>query len=124
MRKGKPTWWADAVQFLLKDEILGPVVKNYPGEGLFSKGDIFESVIRSIVGQQISVKASQSIWNRLIEHVGGKITPENILKFTPEELATVGLTKPKSRYIHGLANDANKFILGTPIIYFIDGRFL
>ena len=57
MRKGKPTWWKDAVEFLLKDEILGPVVKTYPGEGLNSKGDIFESVIRSIVGQQISVKA-------------------------------------------------------------------
>ena len=65
-RKGKPTWWAEAVEFLLKDEILGPIVKTYPGEGLNSKGDIFESVIRSIVGQQISVKASQSIWNRLI----------------------------------------------------------
>ena len=49
----------------------------------------------------------------LIEYVGGKVTPENILKFTPEELATVGLTRPKSRYIHGLANDADKFILGT-----------
>ena len=111
MNKGRPKWWNEAVKFLEKDDLLGPIVKTYPGEGLSGKGDIFESVIRSIVGQQISVKASQAIWIRFTEKVGGKVTAENILKFTPDELATCGLTRPKSRYIHGIASQYDDFML-------------
>ena len=110
MNKGKPIWWNDAVKFLKRDDVLGPLVTQYSGESLSGKGNVFESLIRSIVGQQISVKASQAIWIRLTKFVGGEITPENILKFSPEQLATCGLTKPKSKYIHGLASQSNKIV--------------
>ena len=106
---GKPVWWDDAVVFLESDEIIGPVVRKYNQEFLSGKGDIFSTFVRSVVGQQISVIAADSIWNRLEKFVG-KVNPENIRKFTPEELATCGLTKPKSQYIHGIATDSIKFL--------------
>ena len=108
MLTGKPPWWDDAVIFLKKDSLLGPIVEKYGDEGLEGQGDLFSTLVRSIVGQQISVLAADAIWARLVEKVA-KVIPENILKFTPEELAKCGLTGPKSRYIHGIALESEKF---------------
>lgn len=109
MLVGKPEWWDSAVVFLLEDEVLGPIVEKYRGESLVGKGDIFSTFVRSVVGQQISVIAADSIWNRLSKLVG-KITPENVCKLSPEELATSGITKPKSEYIHGIAMKSVEFL--------------
>ena len=109
MQTGKPDWWDDADSFLLKDPILSPIVSKYHGESLKGKGDVFCTLIRSIVGQQISVLAADSIWNRLIEMVG-EINPAKIRNFTPEQLASCGLTRSKSSYIHGIAMDSEKFL--------------
>ncbi len=109
MDKGKPTWWDEAESFLKKDELLGPIVEKYPGESLEGHGDIFSTLARSIVGQQISVLAADSIWARLVELVG-EMKPNNILKFTPEQLAKCGITGPKSRYIHGIAQESERFM--------------
>ena len=109
MITGKPDWWDSAVVFLLRDEVLGPVVEKYESEHLTGKGDIFATFVRSVVGQQISVIAADSIWNRLSELVGD-MTPENVCKFSPEELATSGITRPKSQYIHGIASNSSDFL--------------
>ena len=109
MQTGKPDWWDEADSFLLKDPILSPIVSRYHGESLKGKGDVFCTLIRSIVGQQISVLAADSIWNRLIDMVG-EINPANIRNFTPEQLASCGLTRSKSSYIHGIAMDSEKFL--------------
>ena len=84
METGKPKWWDDAVEFLKQDELLGDVVRRYPDGSLEGKGRLFETTIRSIVGQQISVIASDAIWGRLVGLLGTP-TPENVLKFTQEE---------------------------------------
>ena len=102
MQTGKPKWWDDAVEFLKRDKLLGDVVRRYPDGSLEGKGRLFETTIRSIVGQQISVIASDAIWGRLVGLLGTP-TPENVLKFTQEELAACGLTRPKASYIYGLA---------------------
>ena len=102
MQTGRPAWWNDAVAALSNDELLGEIVKKYPDGCLEGKGDLFQTTVRSIVGQQISVIASDAIWGRLIKMLGSA-TPENVMKFTQEEIAACGLTRPKSSYIHGLA---------------------
>ncbi|MFL2984350.1 MAG: DNA-3-methyladenine glycosylase family protein [Candidatus Poseidoniaceae archaeon] len=102
MQTGKPTWWDEAVAALSNDELLGDVVKKYPNGFLEGKGDLFQTTVRSIVGQQISVIASDAIWKRLVEMLGS-VTPDNVMKFTQEEIAACGLTRPKSSYIHRLA---------------------
>ncbi|MBL6732483.1 MAG: DNA-3-methyladenine glycosylase 2 family protein [Candidatus Poseidoniaceae archaeon] len=102
MQTGKPAWWDNAVAALSNDELLGKIVKKYPDGCLEGKGDLFQTTLRSIVGQQISVIASDAIWGRLVKMLGSA-TPENVMKFTQEEIAACGLTRPKSNYIHGLA---------------------
>ncbi|RPG68091.1 MAG: DNA-3-methyladenine glycosylase 2 family protein [Euryarchaeota archaeon TMED99] len=110
MQTGKPTWWDEANAVLSNDEILGPVVRSYPDESLVGRGDLFSTLVRSIVGQQISVIAADAVWGRLVDLVGD-ITPESLRKFTPEQLASCGLSRPKSSYIHGLALEAKALIL-------------
>ena len=48
---GTPDWWDSAKKFLLKDEFLSPVVKTYYGESLTGKGDLFATLVNSIIGQ-------------------------------------------------------------------------
>ena len=109
MQTGKPKWWDDAVEFLKRDKLLGDVVRRYPDGSLEGKGRLFETTIRSIVGQQISVIASDAIWGRLVGLLGTP-TPENVLKFTQEELAACGLTRPKASYIYGLAEHSTDLL--------------
>ena len=109
MLKGKPHWWDEANKFLLQDDLLGPIVKQHQGESLVGKGDLFATFVNSIVGQQISVIAADSIWNRLKEMVG-EITPKQVSSFTHAEIAACGLTKSKATYILGVAENPDGFL--------------
>ena len=109
MHKGKPQWWDEAVEFLSNDEVLAPIVKQYQGGSLEGKGDLFATFVNSIVGQQISVIAAESIWNRLNEMVG-EITPSQVSSFTHAEIAGCGLTKSKASYILGVAQNPEDFL--------------
>ena len=109
MQKGKPQWWDEAVEFLSNDEVLAPIVKQYQGGSLEGKGDLFATSVNSIVGQQISVIAAESIWNRLNEMVG-EITPSQDSSFTHAEIAGCGLTKSKATYILGVAQNPEDFL--------------
>ena len=110
MQTGKPTWWDKANEVLSQDEILGAIVRSYPDESLIGRGDLFSTLVRSIVGQQISVIAADAVWGRLVELVG-EVNPEAIRKYSAEQLATCGLSRPKASYIHGLAIEAKALIL-------------
>jgi len=111
MELGEPSWWQDALEHLGKDALLGPILRQYPEGGLQGKGDVFSTLIRAIVGQQISVLAADAVWLRL-EALVGSIDPESILAKTPETLAACGLSRSKASYIHGLATDNARLLLG------------
>lgn len=64
--------------------------------------EIFASLVRSIVGQQISTKAQKTIWNRMLEGIGG-ITPDSIDKIKIDELQKFGISFRKADYIKDLA---------------------
>ena len=102
MHVGIPGWWGDGLEHLGQDPIMGKLIEQYGSDGLKGKGNLFETLIRSIVGQQISVIAAESIWQRFL-HLVGDVKPDNVLKFTKEEIAGCGITSPKSGYILGLA---------------------
>ena len=73
-----PLYWEEARTALMKkDRVLRRLIPKYPGLTMTSRGDPFTTLARSIVGQQISVKAAQSVWERMIQAV-----PD----FTPEAL--------------------------------------
>jgi DNA-3-methyladenine glycosylase II len=66
--------------------------------------DAYGALLRSIVGQQLSVKAARSIYGRLTDMFGGSTpTPKELLAADPEEVRSVGLSRPKVSYIRSLA---------------------
>ena len=58
MGQRQPTWWNDALAFLRQDDLLGPVVEEHGPDGISSRDNLFQCLVRSIVGQQISVLAA------------------------------------------------------------------
>ena len=98
-----PFFWQKAKKALsAKDERLSKIIESYPSDFLFSKSDPFFTLARSIVGQQISVKAAQSVWDRLEIKIK-KIKPEIILKTHSSTLKSVGLSRQKVKYLKNLA---------------------
>jgi DNA-3-methyladenine glycosylase II len=81
----------------------GPLPAEPDGRG--RPEEHYAALVRSIAGQQLSVKAARSIWNRLVERFGGHPpTPEQILADDPEELrAACGFSNAKVRYLRSLA---------------------
>ena len=104
-----PSWWDKAHAFLLEDELLGPIVEKYGPEGITSRDDLFQTLIRSIVGQQISVTAADAICGRLIDHLGSP-TPEAVRATDEASIAACGITRPKASYIMGLARDCEQLM--------------
>ena len=103
-----PEYWSQAcAELCVKDPVLAKVIKKYPEPILTSKGDLFSTLIRSIVGQQISVLAADAIWGRFIALVG-EVSPEPILKPTPGMLKNCGLTSRKVEYIRGISETWTK----------------
>jgi len=107
-----PIWWDEAHEVLLNDELLGPVVKEHGPTGISSREDLFQTLVRSIVGQQISVTAADAIWGRLCAHLG-EVTPHHVLATDQPSIAACGVTRPKASYIYGLAEDAER-LMGQP----------
>ena len=109
MQKGEPDWWMDALVHFSDDPIMGECITTYGPKGLEGRGDLFYTIVRSIIGQQISVVAAESIWNRF-EKMVGTVSPQHVRQFSKEEIASCGITRPKSGYILGLANDADNLL--------------
>lgn len=98
-----PQYWAEACASLAsQDKVLKELIGSYKDARLRSRGSAFETLLRAIVGQQISVKAAQSVWSRFEEKVG-VVTTESVLARTPAALRACGLSKQKVEYIRDLA---------------------
>ena len=102
-----PIFWEQGKNYLIKkDQKLGSLIKSYPNAFLFTKSDPFLTLARSIVGQQIPVKAAQSVWNRLEIKIK-KVTPQNIKKMHSNSLKSVGLSRQKVQYLKNLSDAFN-----------------
>jgi len=113
-----PTYWDEAKIALKKrDKTLGKIIGSYRGETMALRGDAFFTLARSITGQQISVKAADSVWKKLVAAVtpsptlppngGGRskvMTPEIIANTDSVILRGCGLSTRKVLYLHALAN--------------------
>lgn len=98
-----PDYWEDAKAELMKrDRILRRLIPQFGDLQLVGRGDPFVTLARSIVGQQISVKAAQSVWERLLTACP-RMTPAAMQKLGVEKLATCGLSKRKAEYLSDLA---------------------
>jgi len=86
-----------------RDRILRRLIPQHGREHLFVAGAPFITLARSIIGQQISQKAAEAIWQRFVSACGRRVSPNVVLKFTEEQLRAVGLSKSKSVYMLDLA---------------------
>lgn len=108
-----PAYWRDAKKHLSRDKVLGAIIRNYPEVRLTLKKDSFTTLARAIAGQQISVKAADSIWARVVIAAKGKsakIDPRRILALQVTDLRACGLSERKAIYLRNLAGhfDAKK----------------
>jgi DNA-3-methyladenine glycosylase II len=102
-----PDYWDEACRHLSRrDRVMKKLIPRF-GEGrLQCRGDAFTTLARSIVGQQISVKAAQSVWDRFALACGGppmRLTPAVVLKLPAPELRACGLSARKAEYLVDLA---------------------
>lgn len=98
-----PDYWHEACQVLgERDPLLRSLIDQYPEVHFQSRGAAFETLLRAIVGQQISVKAAQSVWDRLEAHLG-TVSVEQVILALSEDLRGCGLSQQKVRYIKDLA---------------------
>jgi DNA-3-methyladenine glycosylase II len=102
-----PTYWQQAITELSdKDAALAGVIAQVGKQCMVSRGEPFETLIRSVVGQQISVKAAHSIWLRVsacIAPNGEHLTPASVLKQSVDDLRACGLSGKKVEYIQDVA---------------------
>ena len=106
----KPNYWDRAKRALAKrDPVMGAIMRAHPKIFLARRGEAFLTLARAIVGQQISVKAAQSVWDRFAACVG-EVTPRNVLLKERPVLRACGLSDRKTEYIADLAQ------------HFADGR--
>ena len=82
--------------------VLGELIRAAKGTVLRSRNDPFFSLSRSIVAQQISVFAAESVWQKLITHIG-ELTPDRVADQTEDSLRNCGLSRSKASYLIGLA---------------------
>jgi DNA-3-methyladenine glycosylase II len=99
-----PEDWQEAKRALARrDAVLKRLIRRHRDAEFASRGDAFQAIARSIVGQQISVKAAQSIWLRFNARVG-RMTPANVVALPPEAMRECGLSSQKLSYIRDLAS--------------------
>ena len=102
--KQPPFYWHKAKKILSKrDPILRKIINKFNKGFLTTRKDPFFSLCRTIVGQQISIKAADSIWLRFEEKCKKKIIPETILKLPSRSLKSAGLSRQKVSYLKNIA---------------------
>ena len=106
----EPGYWQQAcAELATSDPVMAALITRYPDAILANRGDPFQTLARAIVGQQISVKAADSIWARFSE-VAQTIRPEHVATLELDALAACGLSRRKAEYLRDLAG------------HFVDGR--
>jgi DNA-3-methyladenine glycosylase II len=102
--KKPPAYWYKAKKALSKrDPVLRRIIKKYNKGFLTTKNKPFLSLCRTIVGQQISTKAADSIWLKFELKCKKKIIPEVVLKLSTRTLKKVGLSRQKVSYLKNIA---------------------
>ncbi|MGD9536256.1 MAG: DNA-3-methyladenine glycosylase [Alphaproteobacteria bacterium] len=102
----KPRYWRRAVAALSDaDPVLAAVIAQSRSEGLRRRSDAFTMMARAIIGQQISVKAADSIWARLAD-LCGTVSPERVVAVGEAGLRERGITRQKAGYLVHIAEAA------------------
>ena len=96
-------WEVATKELSRNDPVIMKIIKLYSGDKMQLKNNAFLTLVRSVVGQQISVKAADSVWKKLEELCRDRIEPERIKSFSEDELRSAGLSRSKANYIQNIA---------------------
>ena len=98
-----PHFWEEACKHLVKkDRVMKRLIPQFGDACLQARGDAFVTLARSIVGQQISVKSAETVWDRFVL-LTRKMTPANVLKLKVDDMRAAGLSVRKVEYLVDLA---------------------
>ena len=99
-----PIYWQKGKRILSKrDPVLSRVIKKYKKGFLTSRNKPFFSLCRTIVGQQISTKAADSIWFKFEKKCKKRVRPDTVLKLSSRNLKSAGLSRQKVSYLKNIA---------------------
>lgn len=105
-----PEYWSQACEYLTqRDRVMRRLIPQFGQERLRSRGDAFITLARAIIGQQISTKAAETVWQRFAL-LPKQMTPHAVLKLKVESMREAGLSARKVEYLIDLA------------LHFSDGR--
>ena len=103
-----PDYWDEACRHLARrDRVMKKLIPQFGEARLQSRGDAFTTLARSIVGQQISVKAAQSVWDKLVQRLGTpstRVAPDAVQATPVMALREAGLSQRKAEYLLDLAH--------------------
>ena len=99
----RPDFWDEACKHLMKkDRVMKRLIPQFKDAALQTRGNAFVTLARSIVGQQISVKAAQTVWDRFAL-LAPQMTPKRVLKLKVDDMRVAGLSARKVEYLVDLA---------------------
>ena len=103
-----PNYWNKAKIYLIKkDKVMKKIITKYSDKNLTTRKDVFFSLCKSIIGQQISVAAANSVFTKFKLACNGTINPESVNKLKSSNLKQCGLSRQKAK---GIKELAKKFI--------------
>ena len=95
-----PKYWNRAKSYLSKkDKVMKILIKKFRDKTLTTRKDVFFSLCKSIIGQQISVAAANSVFKKFNNACNGKINPKIVKKITIQKLKKCGLSRQKAKGI-------------------------
>jgi len=113
-----PDYWDEACRHLARrDRVMKKLIPQFGEARLQSRGDAFTTLARSIVGQQISVKAAQSVWDRLVALLNAsshRVAPTAVGATPLTSLRQAGLSQRKAEYLLDLAQHFNAGAVHVP----------
>ncbi len=101
-----PAYWQDGLAHLSNDPMMAALIQKYPDSVLTSRGDVFHTLARCIVGQQVSVASADAVWSKLEQLLAEKslaMIPEHILHLSEDEFRSCGFSRQKIAYMRNIA---------------------
>ena len=99
-----PPYWNEAIRFLVKrDKVIKNLITKYKNNNLTTRKNVFFSLCKSIIGQQISVAAANSVFVKFQDVCKGKINPKTVNKISYSKLKKCGLSRQKVKGIKELS---------------------
>ena len=116
----KPKWWEKSKRYISKkDKVMARLIKSYKSH-LTTRNNFFYSLTRSIVSQQISVAAADSVFSKFEKKCKGKINPKVVNKLSITTLRKCGLSRLKAKGIKSLAKKILKKTFDPKLIKKMD----